>query len=170
MSENQFEKGRPGNGYQPKAGEGGTAPQPSPNHASGAKPVAGYTRGIRQAQAEMPETTLTDPRPENCRFRLQDIGKPYPRSGCGHCGRTIATGLGTSCQEQAAQTAAPDPAPEFVELNGYFWAIRNGEIEIVFTNGAGWQLHGQIETVIIDSLGPKIEPPPMRRTDIPPNK
>lgn len=27
----------------------------------------------------------SDNRPENCRNRLRDEGKPYPRSGCGHC-------------------------------------------------------------------------------------
>ncbi len=41
----------------------------------------------------------TDKRPTNCRFRLAEEGKPYPRSGCDACGRTITTGLGASCQE-----------------------------------------------------------------------
>lgn len=31
-------------------------------------------------------------RPENCRERLQQEGKPYPRSGCGGCNKTFATG------------------------------------------------------------------------------
>ena len=39
-----------------------------------------------------------DRRPAYCRFRLQDEGKPYPRSSCTECGRTITTGLGKSCQ------------------------------------------------------------------------
>ena len=37
--------------------------------------------------------TQTDTRPANCRFRLQDENKPYPRSGCPACGRNISTGL-----------------------------------------------------------------------------
>lgn len=38
-----------------------------------------------------------DNRPANCRFRLQDKGKPYPRSACQACGKSIVTGLGTMC-------------------------------------------------------------------------
>ena len=48
---------------------------------------------------------MSDHRPLNCRFRLQDEGMPYPRSYCSACGRTIATGLGTSCREV---TSIPD--------------------------------------------------------------
>ena len=33
-----------------------------------------------------------------CRFRLQEEGKPYFRSVCGACGRTVSTGLGSSCK------------------------------------------------------------------------
>lgn len=40
---------------------------------------------------------MTDGRPANCRFRLQDEGKAYPRSGCRACGRNIATGLMGRC-------------------------------------------------------------------------
>lgn len=40
---------------------------------------------------------MTDIRPINCRFRLRDERKPYPRSGCLACGRTITTGLGKEC-------------------------------------------------------------------------
>jgi hypothetical protein len=39
-------------------------------------------------------------RPANCRFRLCDEGKPYPRSGCQACGATIATGLGDECRHK----------------------------------------------------------------------
>lgn len=39
-----------------------------------------------------------DKRPRGCRFRLQDEGKPYPRSSCVACGRGIRT-LGRKCQE-----------------------------------------------------------------------
>lgn len=38
-----------------------------------------------------------DNRPAQCRFRLQDEGKGYPRSSCSACGKTITTGLGTHC-------------------------------------------------------------------------
>jgi len=40
---------------------------------------------------------MSDARPANCRFRLQDEGKSYPRSSCTACGRTVGTGLGTAC-------------------------------------------------------------------------
>lgn len=40
---------------------------------------------------------MTDTRPAECRFRLQDEAKPYPRSNCKACGRGIRTGLGTHC-------------------------------------------------------------------------
>lgn len=39
----------------------------------------------------------TDTRPQTCRFRLQDEGKPYGRSSCGACARTIVSGLGNAC-------------------------------------------------------------------------
>ncbi|QWY83192.1 hypothetical protein [Rhizobium phage RHph_X2_24] len=34
-----------------------------------------------------------DKRPANCRYRLHDEGKPYPRSSCNGCNRTVLTGL-----------------------------------------------------------------------------
>ena len=40
---------------------------------------------------------MTELRPNSCRFRLRDEGKAYPRSSCLACGKTITTGLGTSC-------------------------------------------------------------------------
>ena len=39
-----------------------------------------HVSGLRDAS--------TDERPENCRDRLQDEGKPYPKSGCEACGWT----------------------------------------------------------------------------------
>ena len=45
-----------------------------------------------------------DTRPLNCRFRLQDEGKPYPRSGCSACGKRITTGLGKACSVGVAAT------------------------------------------------------------------
>lgn len=50
---------------------------------------------------------MSEQRPRNCRFRLQDEGKPYPRSSCQECGRTITTGLGTSCHH--TPTLPQDP-------------------------------------------------------------
>lgn len=43
-----------------------------------------------------------DTRPALCRFRLVDEGKPYPKSACNACGKTITTGIGKSCQLGAA--------------------------------------------------------------------
>lgn len=44
----------------------------------------------------------SDARPANCRFRLKDEGKSYPKSGCVACGKTIMTGLGMGeCAEKA---------------------------------------------------------------------
>ncbi len=44
-----------------------------------------------------------DKRPVNCRFRLQDEGKPYPRSSCFSCGAKLAT-LGSECGLVAGET------------------------------------------------------------------
>lgn len=49
---------------------------------------------------------MSDHRPANCRFRLRDEGKAYPRSACKACGRTVMTGLGTSCQNRPASHAS----------------------------------------------------------------
>jgi len=49
---------------------------------------------------------MTDPRPVNCRFRLQEEGKGYPRSSCQACGKTITTGLGRSCSKVKTYTEA----------------------------------------------------------------
>lgn len=52
-------------------------------------------------------------RPANCRFRLQDEGKPYPRSACQACGAKVTTGLGKSCPRIASRLSAE---PEAVTL------------------------------------------------------
>lgn len=52
-----------------------------------------------------PAREAVDLRPADCRFRLVDEGKPYPRSRCRACGKGIATGLGRHC------TVAATPAP-----------------------------------------------------------
>ena len=51
---------------------------------------------------------MADTRPTNCRFRLQDEGKAYPRSSCKACGKHVFTGLGRECSHQSP--AAPDAA------------------------------------------------------------
>ncbi len=56
-----------------------------------------------------------DRRPEQCRFRLQDEGKPYPRSGCKACGKTITTGLGTHCTERVTDDEVRQTAREAAE-------------------------------------------------------
>ena len=44
-----------------------------------------------------PTKTVHDPRPANCRFRLHDEGKAYPKSSCSGCGRSVVTGRGVEC-------------------------------------------------------------------------
>jgi len=44
-----------------------------------------------------------DVRPQNCRYRLRDEGKPYPRSFCDGCNRGILTGLGRDCPVEKAE-------------------------------------------------------------------
>lgn len=51
-----------------------------------------------------------DNRPTNCRFRLMDEGKTYPRSMCNACGKTIMSGLGKECTTLPA-APAPDDRP-----------------------------------------------------------
>lgn len=48
-----------------------------------------------------------DYRPAGCRFRLQDEGKPYPKSSCTACGKSVGTGLGKDC---TAYTPPSTPA------------------------------------------------------------
>jgi hypothetical protein len=59
---------------------------------------------------------MSDTRPVNCRFRLQDEGKAYPRSSCPSCGATVTSGLGTHCSKgvyqpttDAGEGEAPTP-------------------------------------------------------------
>jgi hypothetical protein len=49
---------------------------------------------------------MTDTRPTNCRFRLQAEGKPYPRSGCTGCGRSILNGLPTCPVQESPEITA----------------------------------------------------------------
>jgi hypothetical protein len=51
----------------------------------------------KRLKAERKAASKIDRRPPNCRFRLKDEYKPYPRSGCKACGKNIMTGLGGEC-------------------------------------------------------------------------
>jgi len=48
-----------------------------------------------------------DDRPAGCRFRLQDEGKPYPRSSCNACGKSLVN-IGNECWRPT-----PSKAPEW---------------------------------------------------------
>lgn len=62
---------------------------------------------------EMRSPALTDdPRPADCRFRLKDEGRAYPRSSCPACGASIGKGLGRQCGVYQPTTEFIDgPAP-----------------------------------------------------------
>ena len=47
---------------------------------------------------------MTETRPAECRERLREEGKAYPKSSCKACGATIATGL--KCKHEAPKVAA----------------------------------------------------------------
>lgn len=51
-----------------------------------------------------------DVRPASCRFRLQDEGKPYPRSSCTACGATVMN-MGKACR--CGESPTPSKAPEW---------------------------------------------------------
>lgn len=52
---------------------------------------------------------MSDLRPANCTFRLKDEHKPYPKSGCKACGKTVGNGLGKECS--LVGTPKPDRFP-----------------------------------------------------------
>jgi hypothetical protein len=58
--------------------------------------------GIREAigKAKAAGMPKEDTRPANCRFRLRDEGKPYPRTGCMVCQRGL--GLMEHCPKETA--------------------------------------------------------------------
>ncbi|WP_416192968.1 hypothetical protein [Nitrobacter sp. TKz-YC01] len=59
-------------------------------------------------------------RPANCRFRLQDEGKSYPRSSCSACGKNIATGLGNRCKESPSDRTADVTVKVRSAINGIY--------------------------------------------------
>lgn len=64
---------------------------------------------------------MSDRRPTNCRFRLKEEGKGYPRSSCQGCGKGIMTGLGKSCsytQQEPPITRADLDAAVALALEG----------------------------------------------------
>jgi hypothetical protein len=70
----------------------------NPNTVEKAYRAALTVRKRLKAERRAAKRKTGDIRPKNCRFRLHDEGKPYPRSGCKACGRNIMTGLGKECQ------------------------------------------------------------------------
>jgi hypothetical protein len=46
---------------------------------------------------------MIDTRPAECRNRLRDEGKAYPRSGCVSCKATVVTGFGKSCERDKTE-------------------------------------------------------------------
>lgn len=65
---------------------------------------------------------MSDLRPKDCRFRLQEEGKRYPRSGCEACGRTILSGLGNRCHHDQKRDQ------RLAELKGSFERMRSALI------------------------------------------
>lgn len=61
-----------------------------------------------QVRAQTHVVVQVDPRPANCRFRLRDEGKAYPRSSCTACTRSVVTGLGNSCHLSASGGTVTD--------------------------------------------------------------
>lgn len=76
-----------------------------------------------------------DPPPANCRHRLQDEGKSYPRSSCQACGANIMTGLGLACPKIAQPAPMPAPVVSVLEMktsagSDYFVHIRVADREV----------------------------------------
>lgn len=44
---------------------------------------------LKSGQVVITSTEVKDTRPANCRNRLRDEGKPYPKSSCYHCGTLL---------------------------------------------------------------------------------
>lgn len=77
---------------------------------------------------------MTDTRPAKCRFRMKDEGKFYPRSGCKACGRTVMTGLGTSCHGRPETTDTYGP---WIGWNGGDCPVdADTVVEVVPSSGA----------------------------------
>lgn len=56
---------------------------------------------------------MTDTRPENCRQRLIDEGKAYPKSGCTACGMSVFTpGFGSACQSGGVALVSREPSQQ----------------------------------------------------------
>lgn len=73
--------------------------------------IVNTLHGLAAPEAGIPAPVQQDDsRPLNCRFRLMDEGKPYPRSRCGGCQRTIMSGLGAKCIHTQRTTVGIDHA------------------------------------------------------------
>lgn len=64
-----------------------------------------------------------DTRPTNCRHRLHEEGKAYPRSNCQACGKNIFTGLGNVCEKDGR--THPDLASYFTNATDREMAVLN---------------------------------------------
>jgi chorismate-pyruvate lyase len=93
---------------------------------------------------------MSDPRPVNCRHRLQDEGKAYPRSSCTACGATIATGLGRSCprvgRPSEAQMTEPADVAGLVE--------RRAPVQ-GYSAGIPWSMHLEAYDVYCKRYSPQ---------------
>lgn len=65
---------------------------------------------------------MNDTRPQKCRFRLRDEGKPYPKSSCQSCGKGIFTGMGSVCATPAV--AASQPAETVINTDSHQRVVR----------------------------------------------
>jgi hypothetical protein len=70
-----------------------------------------------------------DTRPSDCRFRLQDEGKPYPRSGCSACKNSITSGLGRYCHSAPSEPKAPKEIGNAEYLETAIGLIREAKSE-----------------------------------------
>ena len=59
----------------------------------------------------MTDTFSSDTRPLDCRLRLRDEGKAYPKSGCTTCRTSLATGLRCPHEPTVAPAAVVEPQP-----------------------------------------------------------
>lgn len=73
-----------------------------------------------------------DARPASCRFRLRGEGRAYPKSGCGGCGRSVTTGLGSHCTfadvvEETSFAALVERVAKSAEI-GEFVAVLKSDV------------------------------------------
>ena len=92
-----------------------------------------------------------DNRPNNCRFRLRDEGKAYPKSRCFACGKGVTTGLGESCGMVSVTENA-----EFTDMNGYWWVEVDGEKIIAQHVHGSWYACGALLPIKVNKIGKRL--------------